>query len=435
MAIAMKGLMQLKNPVEEASYIVFTDGSRYYAKNGSTGIIEYSDADATKVIQYAVDSLQNGGRIFIKRGVYYISNTIVLCNPAVVLEGESFIDAYTRAERPGTVLALMNNVNKDIIEVTAEKCMIRNMRLYGNKYYNTAGRGIYEHAGYASDLRLEHLYIIATAQEGIWLEGNYGFLNNTLTELTGSYGLLVKGGGWRIVSFVSYGNVKGMLLLGVGNLVLASFIYGDGTSQVGIEIGNENYSAEPQRNIIIGNHISDVGQEGIRMVGAHDNIISSNVIVNVGKSADNTYDAVLIKKRVYGSYRNIIVGNRIYSGKANLPRYGINIADADSDYNMIIGNMITDVRTSAINNLAPNTLIRNNVGYMNQNSGVATISAGSTRVTVSHGLANAPSKVLITPLGQPPNKLWVENITSTSFDIVTDTAPTADLNVSWQAEV
>jgi len=76
-----------------------------------------------------------------------------------------------------------------------------------------------------------------------------------------------------------------------------------------------------------------------------------------------------------------------------------------------------------------------NRGYTTENSGVATIPAGSTRVTVSHGLALTPTKFQITPLGQPPGKLWVENITSTSFDIVTDTAPTVDLKVSWYAEV
>ena len=73
--------------------------------------------------------------------------------------------------------------------------------------------------------------------------------------------------------------------------------------------------------------------------------------------------------------------------------------------------------------------------YIKRNSGVATIPAGSTRVTVSHGLVTTPTKFQITPLGQPPGKLWVENITSTSFDIVTDTAPASNLNVSWYAEV
>jgi parallel beta-helix repeat protein len=398
-------------------------------------MIEYSDTDATNVIQYAIDALTNGGRIFIRRGVYNISNTIVLRNPAVVLEGESFIDAQVATQRPGTVLVLMDNVNKDMIEVTAEKCVISNMKLYGNKYRNTNGRIIYEHAGTSSDLKLEKLYVIAAPQQGVWLEGNYITAIDVATEISGDWGWVIKGNISRLFGIASWGDAKGVLILGVGNIISSSLIYGDSQSTIGLALGDESFVAEPQRNIVVGNIISDVGQEGIRLVGAHENIISSNVIVDAGKSADNTYDAIIIKKRVFGSYRNIIIGNRIYSGRTNLPRYGINIADADSDYNMIIGNMITDVRTGAINSLAPNTLIRNNIGYVNQNSGVATISAGSTRVTVSHGLATTPGKVLITPLGQPPGKLWVENITSTSFDIVTDTAPSANLNVAWYAEV
>ena len=68
-------------------------------------------------------------------------------------------------------------------------------------------------------------------------------------------------------------------------------------------------------------------------------------------------------------------------------------------------------------------------------SGVAVIPANSTSITVNHGLVKAPSKVFVTPLAQPPGKIWVENITDTSFDIVTDTAPSSDLPVAWYAEV
>jgi hypothetical protein len=421
--------------VQPASYIIFKDGDRYYAKNGRTGMIELSSGDANTVIQYAIDSLPNGGRITLKRGVYYLSDTIVLRNPAIVLEGESFIDARALAERPGTVLALMDNVNKDMIEVTGEKCMIRYLRLYGNKYRNTSGRIIYERAGSASDLKLEKLYVIASPRQGIWLEGNFGTIIDVHTEISGDWGWVVRGHGWRFFAPNCWGDAKGMLVLGVGNLVHSPFIYGDSASLVGIGVGDEGFSAEPLRNIIVGGVISDFGREGIRIVGARDNIISSNVVVNVGKSADNTYDAILVKKRVLGSYRNIIIGNRIYSGRPNLPRYGINIADADSDYNLVADNIITDVRTGAINNAAPNTFIRHNVGYVNQNSGVATIPAGSARVVVNHGLVRAPSKIFITPLAQPPGKLWVENITSTSFDIATDVTPITDLRVAWYAEV
>jgi hypothetical protein len=77
--------------------------------------------------------------------------------------------------------------------------------------------------------------------------------------------------------------------------------------------------------------------------------------------------------------------------------------------------------------------IKGNIGHATEASGVATITAGSTRVTVSHGLARKPSKVLLTPYANI--RVWVENITGTSFDIVTDTAPTTDVQVAWYAEV
>jgi len=72
--------------------------------------------------------------------------------------------------------------------------------------------------------------------------------------------------------------------------------------------------------------------------------------------------------------------------------------------------------------------------YYKRNSGVASIPAGQTRVTVSHRLRQAPSKVFVTPLASPPGKIWVENIGSTSFDIVTDTAPATALLVAWHAD-
>jgi hypothetical protein len=43
---------ELVRGLSPASYIVFKDASgRVYAKNGSTGIIEYSDVDASNVIR------------------------------------------------------------------------------------------------------------------------------------------------------------------------------------------------------------------------------------------------------------------------------------------------------------------------------------------------------------------------------------------------
>ncbi len=43
------------------------------------------------------------------------------------------------------------------------------------------------------------------------------------------------------------------------------------------------------------------------------------------------------------------------------------------------------------------------------------------------------AKVLVTPYGNV--RVWVENRTSTTFDIVTDVAPTSNVQVAWYAEV
>ena len=62
-----------------ASYIVFKEGNKYYTKNGSTGMIEYSDADASNVFQYVADKLKGvGGTIFVKTGTYVFSKSVRL---------------------------------------------------------------------------------------------------------------------------------------------------------------------------------------------------------------------------------------------------------------------------------------------------------------------------------------------------------------------
>ena len=76
-------------PISTASYIVYTDGSKYYAKNGSTGMIEFVDADASNLLQNVINALAGkGGRIFIRSGVYNITKSIMLI-PNLVIEGEA----------------------------------------------------------------------------------------------------------------------------------------------------------------------------------------------------------------------------------------------------------------------------------------------------------------------------------------------------------
>ena len=62
--------------VETASYIIFQDDEGWvYAKNGSTGEIEFSGTDASEIINDAIGNLASG-RIFFKKGTYEVGESI-----------------------------------------------------------------------------------------------------------------------------------------------------------------------------------------------------------------------------------------------------------------------------------------------------------------------------------------------------------------------
>ena len=165
-----------------------------------------------------------------------------------------------------------------------------------------------------------------------------------------------------------------------------------------------------------------------------------------------TYNGIVVRA-AHGINGTIEVINNTFE-KTALVGTGSSIIDVDPDsanYVYVYGNVFKETNgVATIRLYSPGVAIENivdkriaynpsiavvkrNIGYATENSGTATITAGQTRVTVSHGLAATPTKVLLTPYGNI--KVWVENITSTSFDIVTDTAQTADIQVAWYAEV
>jgi len=66
-------------PISTASYIVYTDGSKYYAKNGSSGQIEYSDTDPLNVLNYVVDKT-SAKDVIVVRGTYNLGGRVWIIN-------------------------------------------------------------------------------------------------------------------------------------------------------------------------------------------------------------------------------------------------------------------------------------------------------------------------------------------------------------------
>jgi hypothetical protein len=84
----------------------------------------------------------------------------------------------------------------------------------------------------------------------------------------------------------------------------------------------------------------------------------------------------------------------------------------------------------------PTKIIRGNLGYVTENSNVATITNGNSSIVVSHGLNATPETVLISPIGTPSVGTYsVGPIGSTTFTIENGATAVGTRQFSWRASV
>jgi len=542
-------------PVSTASYIIYTDGQMYYTKNGSTGMIEYSDTDASNVINYAVKKAK--GVVFVRYGVYEVKKSInlgsgvKLVSEGAVLKavGSDFnvIRITGSSDSPVTDIEVrnfeidLNNLNNGTGVVVAWAKRVRIAELYIHDETNDSSRpgtgGIVVGA-YGSKTNYMNY--------DIWVVNNYVKMRGVRssppiqvydTQRYFEYGNVWWGSDPDVTQRADYigvhqvGNIRDVIIRGNyfyrGHHNAMLFI--DGSAK-GLHSENvviaDNIFVEPEDDHIDPNYDSKFtivgnifihGPASLGWITPEDNCedfvitgnyffgsgyiiidssrritISGNVFYNTQRWRNyigirDSRDITITGNTMYmslgmlvdGTSSNIVIsGNRIAVPAYNDTPFAVG---GSADRVLLMGNVIDvldntwcnifEVQSSTVKNIYALWNLRGTSGRIQgprlrtdldpninpatqnlvanvlenpfleyptaqtKNSGVATISAGSTRVTVRHGLRQTPSNILITPLGQPAGKLWVENITSTSFDIVTDTAPSSNLNVSWYAEV
>jgi len=100
---------------------------------------------------------------------------------------------------------------------------------------------------------------------------------------------------------------------------------------------------------------------------------------------------------------------------------------------------VGDNTTGSVSNAGTANIIRNNRGYVTENSGTATVLNATTSIVVTHGLATTPTRVQITPRENPTNAVsfwWVDTLTTTQFTINVNANPGAsNLDFDWRAVV
>jgi len=396
----------LAYPEQAASYIIFgtdTDNNGVadvvYAKNCTTGQIEFGGpwdaggvdgANASAVMQAAINALNEGGLILIKNGEYSLSSGLTISVVGIKIWGEG----------SGTVLKANANITMLTVQGSSSDFTnwvdIRHIKLDGN---GVASRGIY--TNYVGHSRIEDFWVRDFTEAGFYLDsgsqnivieqgafdGNeydaYLFAMNTHhitfrnVYMGGKYGAYINGA--RLLSFdrvattlCDYG-----IYIYVGQLIEISGWFEKSTYNgiyirdvSGVRIHDSIFSTSGHEHIIL-------GAAGYRA----KYVTIENCLF--GATGDG-YDGIKAdwKGAYYCRLQNLDFAD---SGSG----VSINFASVESKNNIVQGIASTD-STIVVDNGVNNSYI----GMPFENSGTATVANDEW---ISHGLAGTPTTVTLTP--------------------------------------
>jgi len=456
--------------INTASYIIFIDPKSgiIRARNGLTGKIDYEDYDASTVIQYAIDKTYlSGGVVYITPGRYLVTQTIFLY-PGVTLRGaigwENF--AY-ETKGLSTVLKATTSLNSSIIKILLHDSgisvlpVIRDLHIVGTQdasLPNQHGIEISDENGYVMDIVIDHVYIHKASGYGLYVHDTDGkvWASDLYVENCVIDGVHIENPSLlRVNHLYTFGNQRyGVFVKDANVVITGSQIRKSKNSGIHLEGDTYSTSLGVFSTLIVDNDY------GIEIASHSSVIVEGNTFHNKkGDIVSVNTDTIVLKLIVTGNiftvgfsdspsntrsihlkqtnYPAIITNNYFEIAASGLVDYYIYIEGTTwHDYFVIIGNTFEDKPTNGYIYLSHpnNSIVKYNGGFVTENSGSATIPNGGTSVTVNHGLAGAPTNIVLTGTHSEVKDAYVQNVTSTSFDIVVDSAVSADRTVYWRAE-
>lgn len=443
------------------TYTIYREGNTYYAKN-AYGVIDFKGTDATAVIQAAINALPNlNGKIFIKAGVYEVNGIYIECPITVTEETQQHLILEGEGKFT-TIIKLKNNADgakskdpnfteravilaepKGGTDASGIRVTIRNLYIHGNRknqVQNIAGiivRG-------PRQAIIEDCFVYYCSKFGISFRGPYIIRENHIRRNT-VYEI------WNYDESTPPSPVEENLVAIYSSIpdvtIEDNIVGGTGSGEsrgVGIRFGETNtiirnwlwghrfaiFGVNVKDSQISDNLIENNRETGIRLVDC-ENILVSNNRIRMGTDNVDASHGI----RLYGSCRRIVVrGNMIWARNGYELAYGIREGETPSD-NLIEGNAILKGPGFVYTAISfVNATVRNNFGFVTENSGTATIPAGSTYVIVTHGLDITPdiNRIKITPKDDLRGlSFWVGDVTSTTFRIYINAADTVNHSFGW----
>jgi len=191
---------------------------------------------------------------------------------------------------------------------------------------------------------------------------------------------------------------------------------------------------------VIGAKIYDNGTWGIFIdVGENICIDACDVAGNSATTPGSLSAIYVVAGISEFAIRNCRIGQM--AGVGNNQSYGIQIATGASDNYIIALNDLRLNVTGAILDGGTGTdkIIRDNIGWVTENSGTDSIASGQTTKVVTHGLAATPTLINIAFREQGTadyGRWWLSAIGATTFTLNVSVDPgVSNLDFGWEAKV
>lgn len=444
--------------VGDFSYHVFVDGAIYYVRNGSTGAIDTSGTNASTVIQWAIDNVPRiGGAVSFGSGTFtlYCAGTDANepSKPYCLRITPNHPPIELRGSGTGTILKLASYQPTESVMLMMKgpsttprlnRTLIEGFTFDGNGQYQPAWTDMGDVTGiYAQNITISRSTFIHQISRSVnLLRLSMNFLIEGCTFIQDM------GISFRIE--VPNGHVRDCLLIGNDSLVsypiaaLATntdiYVQGSNITLSGNTFIGGYYQMMVQASgVIINNNVfrnclANANSESLRFspyngAGTNDwaaqyNTVVSNYFYNFRVGIRLVYDAGPAK----GSNYTLISNNIFQDGPDATATKGVT-EDAGCNYNAIVNNQfIGSYSTRAVVATGQNTEVHFNTGFITEAYGNTTIIA-STTVTVTHGMAGAPTYLSVGFNSSAGDWSWTGN--GSQFTITVETSGT--YYVMWYA--
>lgn len=432
------------NPEIESDYVIWVDGTTYYAKNGRTGKVT-SNVNAATLINACISAL-TGGRtwkeIITVKGSITLTTSITMDSWMVL----DLSDAYITTSTSGItgLIYASSKTDFDIIggsfygSDTPQECGIRletcsRVRIVNPKIdhmgrfaidLNGSNTLVSIYKPIFSDSGEHGIHIYASNQCSV-IDG-YGTGSTSIAydldgascyenEFIGCYAVSNSGAGFNVylgisnrwIGCYSLLNQYGYIINGSANSI------GNCVAKSNTEHG---FFVEDSANTFTGIISQNNMRHGICIYGGSENKFSGGIITDNDYANTASWDGINIDA---DSDRNEFIGFLIRDND----NYEVKIANANCDNNKFVFNDFTGSdRQGVLSDSGTGTKMNFNQGFVTEYSGTATILNATTSVIVPHGCSYTPTAtdISITPTAtctNDPGMIWVSAIDATNFTV------------------